>query len=227
MEKQMKLSNETISVLKNFAGINSGIEFKKGNKITTISSGKTVLAKATLKDDFPQDFCVYDLNQFLNIHSLNKDTEIDFDDSNIIFKSGRSKTKYRKTAKDMIVTAPEKALNLPSVDITFTLSEEDYASILKSASILQSPNIAVESTGDKIVLTAFSAVDDSAHTNSIEVADGNGSNFKMVFLTENLKMISGSYDVEISSKGLASFKNKTVDIQYWVATESKYSKFGE
>ena len=223
----MKLSNETISVLKNFAGINSGIEFKKGNKITTISSGKTVLAKATLKDDFPQDFCVYDLNQFLNIHSLNKDTEIDFDDSNIIFKSGRSKTKYRKTAKDMIVTAPEKALNLPSVDITFTLSEEDYASILKSASILQSPNIAVESTGDKIVLTAFSAVDDSAHTNSIEVADGNGSNFKMVFLTENLKMISGSYDVEISSKGLASFKNKTVDIQYWVATESKYSKFGE
>ena len=223
----MKLSNETLSVLKNFAGINSGIEFKKGNKLTTISSGKTVLAKATLKDEFPQDFCVYDLNQFLNIHSLNKDTEIDFDEANVIFKSGRSKAKYRKTAKEMIVTAPDKALSLPSVDVEFTLTEEDYSSILKSANILQSPNIAVESSGDKIVLTAFSAVDDSAHTNSIEVAAGNGSNFKMVFLTENLKMISGSYDVEISSKGLASFKNKSVDIQYWVATESKYSKFGE
>jgi len=223
----MKLSNETLSVLKNFAGINSGIEFKKGNKLTTISSGKTVLAKATLKDEFPQDFCVYDLNQFLNIHSLNKDTEIDFDEANIIFKSGRSKAKYRKTAKEMIVTAPDKALSLPSVDIEFTLTEEDFNSILKSANILQSPNIAVESNGGKIVLTAFNTVDDSAHTNSIEVADGNGSNFKMVFLTENLKMISGSYDVEISSKGLASFKNKNVDIQYWVATESKYSKFGE
>jgi hypothetical protein len=223
----MKLSNETLSVLKNFAGINSGIEFKKGNKLTTISSGKTVLAKAILKDEFPQDFCVYDLNQFLNIHSLNKDTEIDFDEANIIFKSGRSKAKYRKTAKEMIVTAPDKALSLPSVDVEFTLTEEDYASILKSANILQSPNIAVESVGEKIVLTAFSAVDDSAHTNSIEVAAGNDSKFKMVFLTENLKMISGSYDVEISSKGLASFKNKNVDIQYWVATESKYSKFGE
>jgi len=223
----MKLSNETLSVLKNFAGINSGIEFKKGNKLTTISSGKTVLAKAILKDEFPQDFCVYDLNQFLNIHSLNKDTEIDFDEANIIFKSGRSKAKYRKTAKEMIVTAPDKALSLPSVDVEFTLTEEDYASILKSANILQSPNIAVESVGEKIVLTAFSAVDDSAHTNSIEVAPGNDSKFKMVFLTENLKMISGSYDVEISSKGLASFKNKNVDIQYWVATESKYSKFGE
>jgi hypothetical protein len=223
----MKLSNETLSVLKNFAGINSGIEFKKGNKLTTISSGKTVLAKATLKDEFPQDFCVYDLNQFLNVHSLNKDTEVDFDESNIIFKSGRSKAKYRKTAREMIVTAPDKALSLPSVDITFTLTEEDFGSILKSANILQSPNIAVESTGDKICLTAFNAKDDSAHTNSIEVADGNDNKFKMVFLTENLKMISGSYDVEISSKGLASFKNKNVDIQYWVATESKDSKFGE
>jgi hypothetical protein len=223
----MKLSNETLSVLKNFAGINSGIEFKKGNKLTTISSGKTVLAKATLKDEFPQDFCVYDLNQFLNVHSLNKDTEVDFDESNIIFKSGRSKAKYRKTAREMIVTAPDKALSLPSVDIAFTLTEEDFGSILKSANILQSPNIAVESTGDKICLTAFNAKDDSAHTNSIEVADGNDNKFKMVFLTENLKMISGSYDVEISAKGLASFKNKNVDIQYWVATESKDSKFGE
>ena len=117
MEKQMKLSSETLSVLQNFAKINSGIEFKKGNKIATMSSGKTVLAKATLKDDFPQDFCVYDLNQFLAVHSLNKDTEIDFDDANVIFKSGRSKIKYRKTEKNMIVTPPEKQLSLPSVDV--------------------------------------------------------------------------------------------------------------
>jgi hypothetical protein len=145
----MKLSNETLSVLKNFAGINSGIEFKKGNKLTTISSGKTVLAKATLKDEFPQDFCVYDLNQFLNVHSLNKDTEVDFDESNIIFKSGRSKAKYRKTAREMIVTAPDKALSLPSVDIAFTLTEEDFGSILKSANcdnidILHEANIVFE-----------------------------------------------------------------------------------
>ena len=223
----MKLSSETLSVLQNFAKINSGIEFKKGNKIATMSSGKTVLAKATLKDDFPQDFCVYDLNQFLAVHSLNKDTEIDFDDANVIFKSGRSKIKYRKTEKNMIVTPPEKQLSLPSVDVSFTLTEEDLATILKTASVLQSPNIAVESDGDKVWLTAFNAVDNSAHTNSIDVSEGNGHKFKMVFLTDNFKMISGGYDVEISSKGLASFKNKTVDIQYWVATESKYSKFGE
>ena len=224
----MKLSSETLSVLKNFANINSGIEFKQGNVIRTMSSGKTVLAKATLKDDFPQDFCVYDLNQFLSVHSLNKDTEIDFDDVNVIFKSGtngRNKIKYRKTEKTMIVTPPDKVLSLPSVDIAFTLTEEDFNSVLKTAAVLQSPNIAIESDGDKICATAYNAKDDSSHTNSIEVADGNGAKFKMVFLTENLKMIMGTYDVEISSKGLSSFKNKNVDIQYWVATESKESKF--
>lgn len=222
----MKLTNETLAVLKNFAGINQGLQFKQGNVIKTMSGGKTVLAKATLKDEFPQDFCVYDLNQFLSVHSLFDNAEIDFDESNIIFKYGPKKsTKYRKTAKEMIVVAPDKELSLPSVDISFTLTKEDFSDLLKCAAVLQSPHIAVESQGDKIVLTTFNAKDDSAHTNSIEVSEGNGKKFKMVFLTENLKMIPGSYDVEISSRGLASFKNKNTDLQYWIATESKESKF--
>lgn len=221
----MKLSNDTLSVLKNFATINSGLEFKQGNKISTMSGGKTVLAKATIPDNFPQDFCVYDLNQFLVVYNLTKDTEIDFDDANIIFKSGRSKTKYRKTDKSMIVTPPEKELALPSVDVTFTFTEDDFNQILNAAKVLQSPNIAVESDGDKVTVTAFNAKDSSAHTNSIEVAEGNGTQYRATFLTENLKMIPGSYEVQISSKGLSSFKNTKVDIQYFVALEAKDSKF--
>jgi hypothetical protein len=226
MEKQMKLSNETLTFLKNFASINSGMQFKKGNTIKTMSTGKTVLAKATIKDEFPEEFCVYDLSQFLMVHSLFADTELDFsDDKNITFKSGKKKTKYRKTDKGMIVVAPDKDLALPSVDITFTLTKEDYAVLLDAAKILQSPYIACESDGGPIRLTSFDAKNDSAHTNSIEVGEGDGKKYKMVFLTENLKMIPGSYDVEISQKGLASFKNKNVDIQYWVATEAKESTF--
>jgi hypothetical protein len=222
----MKLSNDTLAVLKNFASINSGLEFKSGNVLSTMSPGKTILAKATLKDTFPVDFCVYDLNQFLSVHSLYKDADIDFDDANVVFKSGKSKIKYRKTAKEMIITAPEKELNLPSVDVSFKLTEEVFASIKKSANVLQSPNIAVESDGEKIYLTCFNAKDDSAHTNSIEVGDSSDKKFKMVFLEENLKMIPGSYGVEISSKGLASFKNTTQEIDYWIAIEAKDSIFG-
>lgn len=224
----MKLSGETLSVLKNFASINTGIEFKVGNTIRTISVGKNILAEAKLKDSFPDDFCVYDLNQFLSVHSLYKDAEIDFDESNIIFKSGRGKIKYRKTAKEMIVTAPDKNLTLPSVDVGFTLSEEDFATIQKSASVLQSTHIAVESEGDKIFLTCYCAKDDSAGTNSIEVGNWSESaKFKMVFLTENWKMIPGSYDVELCAKGLASFKHKVQEVDYWIALEAKDSFYSE
>jgi len=224
----MKLSNETLNVLKNFAGINSGIEFKTGNKIATISSTKTVLAKATLTDEFPQDFCIYDLNQFLSVHSLGKDTELDFDSNNVVFKSGRSKTKYRMTAKSMIVSAPEKELTLPSVDGSFKLKDEDLAQALKNAAVLGSPNIAFESDGSKISVTCFNSKDDSAHTNTIEIGTTDSDKqFKAVFLVENFKMIPGTYDVQVSSKGLASFANEKGDLQYWIAIEAKESKFGE
>ena len=220
----MKLSNQTLTVLQNFAKLNPGVEFKQGNTIKTISTGKSVLATATLVDSFPHDFCVYDLPQFLLVYNLSKDTEIDFDDANVIFKFGRNKTKYRKSQRDTVFLPPEKELSMPSVDVSFTLTQEDFASILGTAAALQSPHIAVESDGEKIYLTACDAENDSAHINSLEVGEGNGKTYKMVFLTENLRLIPGTYEVQISFKGLAFFKNTKQELQYFVATESKLSK---
>ena len=226
MEKIMKLSNETLSVLKNFAGINQSLEFKKGNKLTTISSGKSVLAQASLKEEIPQNFCVYDLNQFLSVHSMFKgDVELEFDTSNVIFKGGRSKLKYRMASKDMIVTPPEKEIKLGEVDCSFTMSDLDYAEITKATSVLSSPNMTVKSDGENIELVASDAKDDSQHTNSIVVGTGNGKSYSIVFKTDNIKMIPGSYDVQISFKGFAHFKNTKEDIQYWVAFEAKESSF--
>lgn len=223
----MKLNNDTLTILKNFATINPGIEFKAGSKLSTIAPSKTMLAKATLKDTFPEDFCVYDLNQFLTVFSMFKDADVDleFDEHNIIFRSGKSQIKYRKTSKNMIVTVPEKDVKLTSTDISLTLKESDLAEIMKSASVLQSPNIAIESDGDQVYLKCFNAKDDSAHTNSVIIDSSNGVLYSMVFLVDNLKMISGTYNVDISSKGLAHFMNTNVDIEYWIAIESKDSKY--
>lgn len=223
----MKLSNDTLTLLKNFANINPGLEFKQGNRLATISPSKTVLAKATVKDTFPQDFCVWDLNRFLSAYSLHVDPDLDFDDAHVIFRSGRNKTNFTKAAKTGIVTVPEKELSLPSVEVSFTLKEDDLSHVLKSSSVLQSPHIAFESDGEKVSVTCFNATDNSAHVNATEVADGNGNKFKAVFSTENFKMIPGSYEVQVSSKGLAAFKNTAMDLQYWIAVEAKYSKFGE
>ena len=221
----MKLSNETLTVLKNFSSINQGIQFKQGSKLTTVSAGKTVLAQANLKDSFPQDFCVYDLNQFLSVHGLFKDkAELEFDSSNIIFKNGRSKVNYRMTAPDMIVIPPNKEITLPSVDSQFTLTQEDYDWIMKTAGVLSSPHISVQSDGDTIEIVTFDAQDNSAHTNAIQVGEGNGKKYKIVFKTENIKLIPGSYDVKISFKGIGHFQNTKEDIQYWIAFEAKESK---
>jgi hypothetical protein len=224
----MKLSNETLTVLKNFSSINESLLFREGNKLTTVSSSKTVLAEATLKDSFPQDFCVYDLNQFLSVYSLYKDkTELEFDESNIIFRSGRSKIKYRMAAKEMIVTPPDKTITLPSEDCVFEMDAEVYEEILKTSSVLSSPHIAIQSDGSTITLGTFDAANDSAHTNSITIAEVNdGKVYKIVFKTENLKMIPGSYKVTISFKGIGHFKNVKDDIQYWIAFEAKDSKIG-
>ena len=225
MEKQMKLSNQTLAILKNFSTINKGIQFKAGSKLATVSSGKTVLANAILHDDFPVDFCVYDLNQFLSVHSMFKESvELEFDASNIIFTSGRNSLKYRMTAPEMIILPPDKEITLPSIDCSFTLTTEDYEWIMKACSVLSSPHIGVKSDGETIEIVTFDANDDSAHTNSISVGEADGNSYSVVFKVENIKMIPGTYDVNISFRGIGHFKNTVEDVQYWIAYEAKESK---
>ena len=224
----MKLSNETLNVLKNFSTINEGLEFKQGKKIKTVSTSKALMAEANLTDDFPETFCVYDLNQFLSVNSLFKDKpELSFDDDNITFQSGRNKIKYRKCAETMIVKAPDRDITLASIDVSFTLSAEDYHLVMDTAKVLSSPHIAVQSDGTNVEIVTFDASNDSAHENSvaIDTKTSNG-NYKIVFNTENFKMIPGSYDVSISFKGVAHFKNTKDDIQYWMAFEAKHTKIG-
>jgi hypothetical protein len=223
----MKLSNETLTILKNFSSINSGILFKKGKTLSTVSSTKTVLAQATLQEDVPQEFAVYDLNNFLSVLSLGKETpELEFDDKHILIKAlgGRSKIKYRFADKSMIVIPPDKTVVMPSEDVSFTLDESDYDWITRTANVLQSPHIAIEGDGGKLKITSFDAKNDSANMNSVEIGETD-KEFKSVFKTENLKMIPGSYEVMVSSKGIAHFKNKKDSVEYWIATEKDSSTF--
>lgn len=225
----MKLSSDTITVLKNFAVINKGIEIKSGNQLKTISPTNTVLAKATISDNFPEDFCIYELASFLSAYALYDNAELDFDAENIIIRSGKSKIYYRKTDKNMIVTT-DRELDIGQLYISFDLSDVDFNFTTKSANVLGSPNVVFESDGEKIYITTCDMKNSSSNSNTIEIADGVGKKFKAVILTEYLKMIlPGSYTIELSStlKGLMSFKHTTQDIQYWIAAEQKDSFFKE
>ena len=224
----MKLSDNTLSILKNFGTINQGIYFKKGKTLKTVSSHKNILVQANINEEVPADFGVYDLNNFLSVISLSSDPTFEFEDKNVVIvgNKGRSKTKYRFCEPTMIVTPPEKELSMPDPEITVELSSEDFSDIMRTAAVLSSPQVAVESDGKKVSLVTLDTANDSAHTNTLELGDGDGKVYKMIFKTENLsKVLPGSYTVNISSKGISHLKNKDVDLQYWITTEQG-SKFG-
>ena len=226
----MKLSNETISVLKNFGAINQGILFKKGKTLKTVSSHKNILAEVDIKEDIPAEFGIYDLNNFLSVISLHKDDpSFEFDDKQvtIVGNKGRSKIRYRFTPANMIVTPPEKQLTMPDAEIKFDLTAEDFEWVMRAAGVLASPQIAIESDGKKVSIVTLDLQNDSAHTDALEIAEGNGNKYKMVFKTENItKVLAGNYEVSISSKGISHFKNKNLPLQYWITTEqgSKFEK---
>lgn len=226
----MKLSSETISVLKNFGAINQGLLFKPGKKLKTVSSHKNILAEVDIKEEIPAEFGIYDINNFLSVISLHKDDpSFEFDDKQvtIVGNKGRSKIKYRFTPATMIVTPPEKAITMPEAEIAFELSAEDFEWVMRAANVLSSPQIAIESDGKKVSIVTLDLQNDAAHTDALEIADGNGDKYRMVFKTENItKLLAGSYEVKISSKGISHFKSKVVPLQYWVTTEqgSKFEK---
>jgi hypothetical protein len=220
----MKLSNETLGVLKNFGNINSGIFLKQGKTIKTVSTHKNILAQATIPDEIPSDFGIYDLNEFLSVVSLHKDDlNLDFDSKNVVIsgRGGRSKIKYRACEPTMIVTPPEKQLTMPEPEIAIELSSEDFRWILDSANVLGSPQISVQSDGETVSINTVDLQNDSAHTESLTLsAAADGSKYKMIFKTENIaKILSGAYDVKISSKGISHFSNKNSSIEYWITTE--------
>ena len=224
----MKLSSETLGVLKNFGNINQGIFFKKGNTLKTVSPHKNILAEVDIGEDIPLDFGIYDLNNFLSVVSLHKDPpSFEFSEKQmlIVGNKGRSKLEYRFCEPTMIVLPPEKNITMPDAEIKFELSAEDFDWVLRAASVLSSPHIAVESDGKKINIVTLDLQNDAAHKDALEIADGNGDTFKMIFKTENIsKLLPGSYEVSISSKGISHFKNKKLSLQYWVTNESG-SKF--
>lgn len=219
----MKLSESTLEVLKNFSTINQGILINPGKVIKTIGKNRNILAEYVSDEEFKQKFGVYELTSLLAVLTLEKDTpeiEINSKSMKIVSLSGRRKMEYRFCEEEMIITPPEKGIQMPSPEIAFELTADDFAVIERSTRVLSSPNIAIISDGEKVFVKNYDAANDSASTSELEICDGDGSKYNMIFKEESWKMIPGSYEVKIASKGIAHFKHKDRNLQYWVTTEA-------
>ena len=216
----MKLSNETLTVLKNFAGINSNLLLKQGNKLATISSQKNVMSDTVVTETFPSDFGIYDLNEFLGAMSLFEDPDLVFDEKYVTIKEGSRVIKYF-AADASVLTAPQKSITFPSAEIEFNLSASMLSMIQRTASVLRVTDLAI--VGDGSTITAVVGDKKNATGNSFSEAVGTtDKTFKVNLKVENLKMLPGDYTVSISSKKISRFQGSG-DLVYYVAVEADSS----
>ncbi len=221
----MKLSESTLSVLKNFSTINQSILFKQGRKLRTISVMKNILAEATIDEELPKDFGIYDLNQFLNGMGLHQSPELDFaNDSYVVIKEGRMRTKYFFADANVIITPPDKPIELPSEDVTFDLSTDQLDKLLKAAAVYQLPDLSAVGENGVVKLVVRDKKNDTSNDFAITVGETD-STFSFNFKVENIKILPGTYDVVVSQKLLSRFTSKNHDLTYYIALEPD-STFG-
>lgn len=216
----MKLSNETREILKNYANINSNLLVNTGNKIATMSSMKNIVSIAELPDTFETEFAIYDLNEWLSAMSLFNDPELDFGENSVRMWEGNQSLKYFYS-DPTVVTTPKSDITFPNSDATFTLTKDTFNKVLKAASVLNAPDMVLD-TGDVgiMLLRVSDRKNDTSNNFSIEVGEGATPNQKFFFKVENLKLLSGDYEVEVSTKGISKFKNVSKNIEYFIALET-------
>lgn len=216
----MKFSNETISVLKNFATINPGLVFKPGSVIRTMHPQKTVMASATVSENIEKVARVYDLSRFLATLSLFDDPDVEFTEDKFIISSGKSKVSYTYAAEAMVVSAPDKDIKFPDPEAVVTVKWKELDSVIKAAGVLKLSEVAFISDGSSISLSAVDSKNPTADAYEIVVAEGvNTKEFKMIIKVENLKLMQNDYEVSLSTKGLAHFKSSKAE--YFIALEAK------
>jgi len=217
----MKLNQTTQEILKNFSEINTNILIKPGSELNTISTMRNIFAKATISETFDKEFGIYDLNEFLSVVSSLDKPELTLQEKHMTISTegSRSKVKYFYSDPSVIVS-PNKEVNMPESDVTFSLSESNLAQLRKMAAILSSPDLAlVGEKGGDVVLKVCDKKNDTSNKFDIVVGENATANYTFYFKVENLKMISGDYDVAVSSKSIAHFTNTKLPIQYWIALE--------
>jgi hypothetical protein len=213
----MQLNPKTISVLKNFSTINPSIVLKSGNAVATISPNKTIMAKATVPDSFEGTYGIYALNQFISSMSLFDTPSLEFGSESVRIGDSSRSVVYYYSDPSVILTPPEKEIKLPSVDVEFRLTSKDLQSVMKALGVLGLPEIAVVGEGGNIFIKAIDSKSPTTNNYSIKVGETDKS-FRAIFRAENMKMMDGDYDVQISSKGISQFTGP--DISYWIAVEA-------
>ena len=223
----MKLSEHTISVLKNFASINQNLVIREGSELQTMSAMKNIVARSGVEENFPKEMAIYDLNEFLAALSLFTSPVLEFDEQYVTIKEESNPTNSLKYfySDPSVVQSPSKTITMPSEDITFELSSGDLSKMKRASAVIGAPDMVLENTDEpfKSILKAIAKKNDTANNYSLDISTNGDGQFKFYFKVENLKLMDGSYDVSVSSRNISNFKSKNSDVEYWIALEPESS----
>ena len=224
----MKLSEHTISVLKNYANINQNLVVKEGNELLTMSSMKNIVAKATVAESFPRELAIYDLNEFLAALSLFKSPVLDFDEQFVTIKEENNPSNSLKYfySDPSVVQSPSKTISMPSEEVKFHLTIEKLLEMKRAAGVVGSPDMVLQKLNGSSSLITKDKKNDTANNYSSDIKTDASGEFEFYFKVENLKLLDGDYDVKISSKNISNFVHNNGKVEYWIALEpeSTYSE---
>lgn len=214
----MKISNETLSLLKNYAGINTNIVIRQGNTLATVSPGKNIFSRATITETFPREFAIYDLNSLLGLLTLMEDQEVDFTENRIVVSKDNSRFDYFYSDPGTVTAAPDKNLEIEPV-WSFELTAEDISMILRAASITGAPVVSIVSDGASVVLKVGDPTNPSSNSYTKTISTDAAPVFDCRVKVENIKVISDSYVVTLGKKRAMEFKSKGRDLVYFIAMD--------
>jgi len=217
------ISQETLSILKNFSQLNSNLLVRPGNVINTVTGAKNVMAQATVQEDFPVEFGIWDLNKFLGTLSLFDSPTCVFGEKSVKIsgEGGRAVTYYY--SEPSLLTTINKQVQMPETVIHLSLTQSVFADLQRAASVLQLPDLSFTSMdGENILAVVRDKKDPTSNDYSVAVGDvlGDTPNFEFNFKIDNLKLLPGDYDVEICESVVSSFTNTNTDVKYWIALET-------
>jgi len=215
----ISISKNTLGILKNFSGINSNLLVRPGNKISTISPGKNMMAEAIVDEEFDTEFGIWDLNKFLGVLSLFNDPTLYFGEKSVEIEGPESTVRYYYS-EPKLLTAPTKSVKMPETLVSFSIYQDTFAGMLKASSVLQLPQITFESDGGALNACLHDEDDATSNTYVVNLGSCNQS-FESTIDIEHLRLLPGDYQVTISKGPVAEFKNLSIDLTYWIALKSE------
>ena len=221
----MKISKNTLAILKNFRDLNSNILINEGSLLKTLTPAKNVMSSAIVEETFPVEFGLWDLTSFLGTVSLFDDPDFDFHDKYVNISGSNGSTVKYFYSEPSLLTVPTKDVKMPETVVDIEITEDTFNELKKAAAVLGVNDLSICSTDGSNVLAILSDKNNtSSNTYSIEIGyNEEGNIFNFDFKIDNLRIIPGNYDVCFAEKIVSQFTNKSFDLTYWVALESSSS----